>query len=158
MSATHTTGKPPASLARAATSSPAAAPGGRFSLRHAGIGRKLALMAGAGVLATVAVAGVGLTGLGSVDSRAQDLSGLADALQHAAALRDGEGDMRVNVYAVVEAGAGAGVQQALADTKDTDATVSSQKTGCRSSIAVVGSRLIRAMSTRHTTMRMPLTR
>jgi hypothetical protein len=60
---------------------PSAGRGPTLSLRHMGVGRKLALIATVGVLATIAVAGVGINGLSSVDSGRQKLSDVAITLQ-----------------------------------------------------------------------------
>jgi len=83
------------------------------------------------------VAGIGIQGLGSVDSRAQDLSRLAVSLQHVAALRDGEGDMRVNVHAMTAA-TPATVPDQLAEQADTDKAVDADIAMLEGDVAALG--------------------
>jgi methyl-accepting chemotaxis protein len=114
---------------------PSAGRGSTFSLRHARVGTKLALIAGVGVLATVAVAGVGINGLSSVDSGRQKLSDVATTLQYGADLRDMEGDMRVNAaQEVAAAGNPQDLPDVLAATKDTDTAVDQDLTALRRSL------------------------
>jgi methyl-accepting chemotaxis protein len=95
----------------------------RISARNLRVGKKLGVIAGVGVLATVAVAGFGLTGLGTVDGGAQDLTDIAVVLQSGESLRDMEVDMRVNVYSFLDSTGGQDLQAAQAEAKDTDASM-----------------------------------
>jgi hypothetical protein len=101
------------------------------SLRHARVRTKLTLIAATGVLALAVVAMVGVQGLGSVDTKAGQLSQISTALKHIAELRDAEGDMRVQVH-VLAGARGTGVRDALADMKTSDAVVDT-------AVAAVGS-------------------
>jgi methyl-accepting chemotaxis protein len=106
-------------------------PRSSIGLRHARVRTKLALVTGVGVLAALAVGGVGLSGLGTVDSAAMRLAGQDVVLKHFADLRDMEGDMRVNVYEMRDSSTPDDLTQALADTKDTDAEVDAAVAGVR---------------------------
>jgi methyl-accepting chemotaxis protein len=114
---------------------PSAGRGPTLSLRHMGVGRKLALIATVGVLATIAVAGVGINGLSSVDSGRQKLSDVAITLQYGADLRDMEGDMRVNAAEeVAAAGNLNNLPDVISATKDTDTAVNQDVTALRRSL------------------------
>jgi methyl-accepting chemotaxis protein len=105
------------------------------SLRNLRIRTKLALLAAAGVMAAIIVAAVGVHGLGSVKSRATQLSRVAGTLQHIAILRDGEGDMRVNVHMLAGATGTKAVQDQLGEADDTDAWVNSGVAALRADVA-----------------------
>jgi methyl-accepting chemotaxis protein len=94
------------------------------SLRHARVRSKLAVLTLVGVFSTVAVAAVGVHGLGRLDTATEELSWVAGTLEHIADLRDGEGDMRVAAYDLAAGGAGA-----AADVTDADQAVDSALAG-----------------------------
>jgi uncharacterized membrane protein YccC len=92
-------------------------------LRDARVGVKLALIGGVGLLVAVVVAVVGILGVGSVDQRAASLANVAGTLNNVASLRDGEGDMRVDVQHLADASGAAELHDALAAIKDSDGAV-----------------------------------
>ena len=119
------------------TAPPPARRSGAPSLRHARIATKLAVLGGAGLLTTAAVAAIGVQGLSSVDGKAKSLAGLAGGLQHVAELRDAQGDMRVNVHSLAAA-TGAEVQDELTQQADTDKAVDAAVTALGASVSSAG--------------------
>jgi len=81
---------------------------------------KLALITGAGAIAVVAVAVVGISALASVDHKTNELSQTTKILQNVATLRDNEGDMRVAVNQLAAALTPANVKTALSGVHDAD--------------------------------------
>ena len=118
------------------TAVPSSRTGRRWgSLRDARVRSKLAALTLVGVLSTVAVAGVGVHGLGRLDNAADDLSEVAGTLEHIADLRDGQGDMRVAVYRL--ATAGGDLTDVTADVSDADDAVDAALAGLADDAAVV---------------------
>src|SRR3954453_5838094 len=107
----------------------------RRSLRNTRIRTKLAMIAGAGLLAVLAVTLVGTTGLSSVHSRAESLAGVAKTLAQLNVLRDNEGDMRVNVAMLAVASAPADVRDQMTEKADLDHEIDQTIAGLRSRIA-----------------------
>ena len=105
-----------------------------LSLRHARVRTKLALMAGTGVAGVLVVAILGTAGLGSVNDKAQQLAGIGATLQHLDVLRDMEGDMRVNVYAVASAHDAKQFDDAMSETADTDGEMDQAVSGLSASV------------------------
>lgn len=108
----------------------------RAPLRNARVRTKLPALTLVGVLCTGAVAGVGLHGLGRLDSGADDLSSVASTLEDIANLRDGQGDMRVGVYRL--ATAGGDLTDASADVAAADQAVDAALTGLTTDAAAAG--------------------
>jgi methyl-accepting chemotaxis protein len=113
---------------------PGAVPSRSRSLRNIRVGRKLGIIAGTAVLATLTVAAVGVRGLSTEDSRAQALAGLAASLQHGAQVRDMEGDMRVNVHVIAAARNGDQLRQAVAESATTDTKMDELVAGLRQTL------------------------
>src|SRR3954453_17916082 len=110
----------------------------RRSLRNTRIRTKLAMIAGAGLLAVLAVTLVGTNGLSSVHSRAGSLADVAKTLAQLNVLRDNEGDMRVNVAMLAVASAPADVRDQMTEKGDLDHEIDQTISGLRNRIANEG--------------------
>jgi len=121
------------------------------------VSTKLAVIAGVGVLASVAVAGFGVRGLGTVDTAGRQLSDVAVTLQAGADLRDMEGDMRVALYETATATDATSLKHALAEVKDTDGAVDEAVAAVRSGLSAAhdpsGTALLDAFVARLSTWR-----
>src|SRR5689334_10420428 len=82
----------------------------------------------------VSLAGVGLSGLGSVNHQAGRLSQLAATTKHFAELRDAEGDMRVTVNQLVIASSPSAISDVLKEQADSDSAIDDATTRVRNDL------------------------
>ena len=105
--------------------------GRAFSPRNVSVRVKLGATVALGIVSMLCLAGVGLSGLGSVNHQAGRLSQLATTTKHFAGLRDAEGDMRVSVNQLAAARGAAAIKAVLDDQATSDAAMDTAASSVR---------------------------